>query len=233
MESGKTMSRKTSSDNTIRRVIVWDLPVRLFHWSLVGCIVAAWWSAENDAMDWHMRFGYAVLALVLFRLIWGLVGSQTARFSQFVRGPAAILAHLRELAAPGRMHAHAGHNALGALAVIALLTMVTVQAVSGLFTSDGIMTDGPMVEKVSGATASLMRTIHLVNFNILLAIVALHIIAIFTYAGLKRLDLVRPMVTGRAALPESEPAPRIVSLYRAFVVAAISTAAIWALISFA
>jgi cytochrome b len=111
--------------------------------------------------------------------------------------------------------------------------MVTVQAVSGLFTSDGIMTDGPMVEKVSGATASLMRTIHMVNFNLLLAIVALHIIAIFIYAGVKRLDLVRPMVTGRAALPETEPAPRIVSLSRAFMVAAISTAAIWALISFA
>jgi len=227
------MDRKTGGATATHKVIVWDLPVRLFHWSLVGCIAAAWWSAENDAMDWHMRFGYAVLALVLFRLIWGLVGSQTARFSQFVRGPAAIVAHLRELAAPGRMHPHAGHNALGALAVIGLLTVVGVQAVTGLFTSDGIMTDGPLAEKVSGATSALMRTIHKGNFNLLLGIVALHIVAIFTYAGLKRLDLVRPMVTGRAELPKSEPAPRIVSLSRAFMVAAISTAAIWALISFA
>lgn len=227
------MDRKAGSATATRKVIVWDLPVRLFHWSLVGCIAAAWWSAENDAMDWHMRFGYAVLALVLFRLIWGLVGSQTARFSQFIQGPAAIIAHLRELTSPGRMHAHAGHNALGALAVIGLLALVAVQAISGLFTSDGIMTDGPLVERVSGATASLMRSIHMGNFNVLLGIVALHIVAIFTYAGLKRLDLVRPMVTGRAALPDSEPAPRIVSLSRAFMVAAISTAAIWALISFA
>jgi cytochrome b len=226
------MDRKTGS-STSRKVLVWDLPIRLFHWSLVGCMAAAWWTAENDAMDWHMRFGYAVLALVLFRLIWGVVGSQTARFSQFVRGPAAILAHVRELVAPGRMHAHAGHNALGALAVIGLLTVVSVQAISGLFTSDGIMTDGPLVERVSGSTASLMRSIHMGNFNIILGVVALHIVAIFTYAGLKRLDLVRPMVTGRAALPQTEPAPRIVSLFRAFVVAAISTAAIWALISFA
>lgn len=229
----KAMGRNKDKTAVTRRVMVWDLPVRLFHWSLVFCIAAAWWSGENDAMDWHMRFGYAVLALVLFRLIWGLVGSQTARFNQFVRGPAAILAHLRELAAPGRMAAHAGHNPLGALAVIGLLTVVTVQAVTGLFTSDGIMVDGPLAGKVSGATSALMRTIHKGNFNLLLAIVGLHIAAILLYAGLKRLDLVRPMVTGRAALLASEPAPRIVSLFRAFMVAAIATAAIWALISFA
>ncbi|MFV3128399.1 cytochrome b/b6 domain-containing protein [Niveispirillum sp. KHB5.9] len=217
----------------MRKTLIWDLPTRLFHWLLVLCIAGAWITGEKGAFDWHMRFGYGVLGLVLFRILWGLIGSDTARFIQFVRGPAAILHHIRELRAPGRLAPHAGHNALGALAVLGLLLVVGMQAVSGLFTSDGIMTDGPLVEHVSGATASLMRTIHLNNFNILLAIAGLHIVAILVYALWKRLDLVRPMVTGWVTLPASHPAPRIVSLVRALVVAAISATTIWALVSFA
>lgn len=214
-------------------VRVWDLPVRLFHWLLVLLIAAAWWTAENDAMDWHMRCGYAVLTLVLFRLIWGVVGSETARFTQFVRGPSAILHHVRELARPGRMAMHKGHNALGAVAVLALLTVVAIQAVTGLFTSDGILTEGPLAASVSSGTGRLLRSIHFTNFNILLGLVGLHVAAILVYAALKRLDLVRPMVTGRATLPPGEVPPRMVSLWRAIVVAGISIASIWALVSFA
>lgn len=214
-------------------VRVWDLPIRLFHWSLVLLIGAAWWTAENDAMDWHMRCGYAVLTLVLFRLIWGVVGSETARFTQFVRGPAAILYHVRELARPGRMAMHKGHNALGAVAVLALLTIVAIQAVTGLFTSDGILTEGPLAASVSSGTGRLLRSIHFTNFNILLGLIGLHIAAILVYAALKRLDLVRPMVTGRATLSPGEVPPRMVSLSRAIVVAGISIASIWALVSFA
>lgn len=217
----------------MRKILVWDLPVRLFHWLLVLCIAGAWITGEKEAFDWHMRFGYAVLALVLFRLIWGVVGSETARFARFVRGPAAIRDHLAELRAPGRMAPHVGHNALGALAVIALLAIVGLQATSGLFTSDGILVDGPLVAHVSGATASLMRSIHLNNFNLLLGLVGLHVAAILAYAGWKRLDLVRPMVTGRVDLPGNIAAPRIVSLVRALAVAAISAFSIWALVSFA
>lgn len=217
----------------MRKILIWDLPTRLFHWLLVLCIAGAWITGENEAFDWHMRFGYGVLGLVLFRILWGLIGSETARFTQFVRGPAAILGHIRELRAPGRLVPHAGHNALGALAVLGLLLVVAVQAASGLFTSDGIMTDGPLVERVSSSTASLMRFIHLNNFNILLGIAGLHIVAVLAYAVFKRLDLVRPMVTGWVTLPAGIPAPRIVSLVRALVVAAISATTIWALVSFA
>ncbi|MFV3075661.1 cytochrome b/b6 domain-containing protein [Niveispirillum fermenti] len=217
----------------MRKTLVWDLPTRLFHWLLVLCIAGAWITGEEGAFDWHMRFGYAVLALVLFRLIWGLVGSQTARFASFVRGPSAIMGHLRELRAPGRLPPHAGHNPLGALSVLALLAVVAVQAGSGLFTSDGILTDGPLVPYVTGSVSSLMRTIHMTNFDILLIIVGLHVAAILLYALWKRLDLVRPMVTGRMNLPGNIPAPRIVSLVRAALVAAISITAIWGLVSFA
>lgn len=217
----------------MRKTLIWDLPTRLFHWLLVLCLLGAWITGEQGAFDWHMRFGYAVLALVLFRVIWGLVGSDTARFAQFVRGPAAIRHHIADLFAPGRLAPHPGHNALGALAVLCLLLVVGVQAGTGLFTSDGILTEGPLAEHVSGATASLMRTIHLNNFNILLAIAGLHVAAILAYAVFKRLDLVRPMVTGRAVLPGNIPAPRIVSLVRAILVTAISAGAVWALVSFA
>lgn len=217
----------------MRKILVWDLPTRLFHWLLVTCIAGSWISAEINAFDWHLRFGYATLGLILFRLLWGLIGSETARFSSFVRGPKAILHDVRELSRPGRLTAHIGHNALGALAVLALLTVVGVQAVSGLFTSDGILTDGPLVDRVSGATASLLRTIHMNNFDILLIMIGLHVAAILAYALFKRLDLVRPMVTGRAALPGNIPAPRIVSLVRAILVAAISASAIWALVRYA
>lgn len=216
----------------MRKIMVWDLPTRLFHWLLVICIAGAWITGENDVYDWHMRFGYAVLALVLFRVIWGLVGSQTARFVQFVRGPAAIRHHLAELRQPGRLAPHVGHNALGALAVLGLLLLVAVQAGSGLFTSDGIFVDGPLVDRVSGSFASLARTIHLKSFDFLLALIGLHIAAILAYAIFKRLDLVRPMLTGRATVPGNIPAPRIVSLVRAILVAALSASAVWALVSY-
>lgn len=216
----------------MRKILVWDLPTRLFHWLLVLCVAGAWITGENEAYDWHMRFGYTILGLILFRVLWGLLGSETARFNSFVRGPAAIRHHIADLFRPGRMAPHVGHNALGALAVLGLLLVVTVQAGSGLFTSDGILTDGPLVDRVSGSTASLMRSIHLNNFDILLALIGLHIAAILAYAVFKRLDLVRPMVTGRASVPGNMPAPRIVSLVRALVVAAISATTIWALVSF-
>lgn len=210
----------------MKKAVIWDLPTRLFHWLLVLCMAGSWITGEKEAFDWHMRFGYMILILLLFRLIWGLVGAETARFQHFVRGPSAVLHHLRELAAPSRMLAHAGHNPLGALAVVGLLGLTATQAVSGLFTSDGILVDGPLVAHVSGAVSSVMRQVHLVGFNILLGVIALHVLAILVYAIWKKLDLVRPMLTGRADLPDDAPAPRMVSLARATVVAGISIAAI-------
>lgn len=217
----------------MRKIMVWDLPTRLFHWLLVFCIACSWISGENEAYDWHVRFGYAALALVLFRLVWGLIGSETSRFASFVRGPAAIRDHIRELRAPGPMTPHAGHNALGALAVLGLLALVGLQTLSGLFTSDGVLTDGPLVAHVSGAFAAAARKVHLFNFNVLLAVVGLHVLAVLAYRLLKRLDLVRPMLTGTALMPGNIPAPRIVSLVRAALVAALSAGAVWALVTFA
>ena len=112
-----------------RKIRLWDLPLRLFHWSLLVCVAGAVATAELDAMDWHPRFGYAILALLLFRLIWGFVGSTHARFASFVRGPGTVLAYLHSM--KDNKGPSIGHNPLGALSVLALLATLLFQAISG------------------------------------------------------------------------------------------------------
>ncbi|WP_205478366.1 cytochrome b/b6 domain-containing protein [Sphingomonas arenae] len=183
--------------DTALAVPVWDWPVRLVHWSLVVLIVFSWWSAENDAIAWHLWSGYAVLFLLLFRITWGFLGSSTARFSSFVRGPGTLLHYLRE---PGSWRA-VGHTPLGALSVIALLSLVLVQVGLGLLLSDedGIIS-APLNRFVSFDTAEAAHDLHEALFNVLLALVALHVAAIIFYR-LRGKRLVGAMIRGTAALP--------------------------------
>lgn len=187
-------------------VRIWDLPTRLFHWSLVLLVVFSVATAKvgGNWMDWHMRSGYAVLALLVFRLLWGFAGSRYALFAQFVRAPRAVLAYLR--APRGVGERHAGHNPLGGWSVLALLAALLVQAATGLFANDEIATEGPLSKLVSGATASLMTKIHLLNQNAIYALVALHLAAIAYYFFAKRENLVVPMVTGDKRGIAAEPA---------------------------
>lgn len=189
--------------NNIR---VWDLPLRLFHWLLVFCVAGAYfcvksagitegWLSETglDWMTWHSRFGYAVLTLILFRLIWGFMGPYYARFTQFVVGPRKIAAYLR--AAKLRTTTWAGHNPLGAWSVVAMLLAFGLQATSGLFASDDILFEGPL----SGLNPSFSRffnSIHHASEWILVALVALHLCAIAYYSVFRRQPLIRAMVTG-------------------------------------
>jgi len=187
-------------------VRIWDLPTRLFHWSLVLLVVFSVATAKvgGNWMDWHMRSGYAVLALLVFRLLWGFAGSRYALFAQFIRAPRAVLAYLR--APRGAGERHAGHNPLGGWSVLALLAALLVQAATGLFANDEIATEGPLSKLVSGATASLMTKIHLLNQNAIYALVALHLAAIAYYFFAKRENLVVPMVTGDKRGIAAEPA---------------------------
>ncbi len=187
-------------------VRIWDLPTRLFHWALALLIVFSVTTAKigGNWMDWHLRSGYAVLTLLAFRLLWGFAGPRYARFAQFVRGPRAVLAYLR--AAPGAAERHAGHNPLGAWSVLALLAALLVQASTGLFANDEIATEGPLAKLVSGATASAMTRVHLLNQNIIYALVALHVAAIAFYFFVKRENLVAPMITGDKRGIAAEPA---------------------------
>ena len=177
------------------RIAVWDLPTRLFHWTLVGLIAFSWWSAEEEKLDLHMWSGFAVLTLLLFRLLWGVFGSSTARFANFVRGPGAVAAYLKD----SKAWTAIGHSPLGALSVLALLGALFVQVFTGLFNSDRDgLNEGPLIAWVGSGTADLMHEVHEVLFNVLLGLIGLHVAAIIFYRLVKGKKLLGPMITGRA-----------------------------------
>lgn len=172
---------------------VWDLPTRAFHWALAACIVGSIVTASigGNAIGWHFRFGYAILALVLFRLVWGFAGPRYARFSSFPPSPAAALAYLRGRSGPG-----AGHNPLGAFSVYALLLALAVQVGTGLFANDDIMWEGPLRPLVSNAASEWLTRAHRINRLVVIGLIALHLAAVAFYAFVKKERLVRAMIDG-------------------------------------
>lgn len=206
-------------------VRIWDQPTRLFHWSLVILVAVLWLSGEFGKLDIHMKLGVWALALLVFRLMWGVVGSPTARFAQFVRGPAAIRDYLA--AARGGAVRSVGHNPLGALSVLALLGLLTAQATTGLFTTDDIFTNGPLVGKVSGKTAALLSSLHRLGGKLLLALVGVHLAAVAFYTLVKKDDMIRAMITGTKRVPEGVEGIRFAHPLLAVAVAAIACAVVW------
>jgi cytochrome b len=187
-----------------RRVRVWDLPTRLFHWALVLLVACSVTTAKLGGLwlDWHMRSGYAILALLVFRLLWGVAGSRHARLAHFVRGPRIVMAYLQ-----GR-HPHdgAGHNPLGALSVVAMIAVLLLQASTGLFTNDGSFTEGPLAKLVSRATGEWLSTIHRWGELAIYALVGLHLAAVLFYLAVKRDNLIGPMITGDRPGIDAHPA---------------------------
>ncbi len=181
-----------------RTVLVWDGALRLFHWSLAVSVIGAWATQELGPayMDWHMAFGCAALALVLWRVAWGFAGPRTARFSHFIRPPGAIVAYLRSLH-PGPKQQFTGHNPVGALSVVAMLILVVIQVLSGLGNSDDIFFAGPWHHVLPDAISNRLSYIHSVNFWILATLIALHVSAILLHWFLLRENLVTPMLSGR------------------------------------
>lgn len=180
---------------------VWDVPTRLFHWTLVALIAFSWWSAEEHHTDWHIWSGIAVLTLLTFRMLWGLFGSSTARFRNFIRGPSAVVSYMR-----GEWRG-TGHSPLGALSVIALLGLIAVQLTLGLFSSDedGLVS-GPLASFISSGASEEATDLHEDFFNVLLVFIGIHVAAVIFYWIAKRQNLIGPMLTGRAELdPEAEP----------------------------
>lgn len=177
-------------------VRIWDLPTRLFHWLLAALVAASIIAIKLDSLDWHMRFGYAILALLLFRLLWGFAGSRHALFASFLRGPRAVADYLR-----GRWTATGGHNPLGALSVVALLALLTLQAAGGLFANDGSFTEGPLAKLVSGSTSEFISTWHRRAEYAIYALIGLHVVAVIYYTTFKSEPLLRAMIHGDRALP--------------------------------
>lgn len=182
------------------RIRLWDGPVRLVHWLLVGLTGFSWW-ASDDHLDWHQWSGYAIVALVLFRIYWGFAASGAARFSSFVRGPGATLAYLKTVVsrAPSTTP---GHNPMGALSIVAILLVLMVQVGTGLFAVDiDAYQGGPLSDRVSYDLGRQIAEIHELSFRALQGLVVLHVGAVLFYLVWKRTDLIRPMITGQRLLP--------------------------------
>lgn len=193
---------------------VWDLPTRLFHWALVLLVALSWWTAETGRDNLHLWFGYGVLFLLFFRILWGFLGSSTARFSAFVRGPGAVVEYVRN-----RFRwPLAGHAPLGALSVLALLGLMLVQVGTGLFAidEDGLF-PGPLAHLVGVGASDSMTEFHEELFDWLLILIGLHIIAILLYRLALGRNLLGPMITGKADLPRGmeplRPATPLVAIF--------------------
>ncbi len=212
---------KTQTEIGGKKIRVWDLPTRMFHWSIVALFIVSWVSAEigGTAMQYHLWSGYAILALVLFRVLWGVVGSETTRFAHFVRGPKTVMAHTRAFFKSGYRSTAIGHNALGGWSVLLMLFALALQTTTGLFANDDIATEGPLYHLVSKATSDLISQIHSGAFNVLLALVAIHIAAIVFYRVVHHEDLLTPMLTGDKLTPPGVPPLRQASVWLALMLA--------------
>jgi cytochrome b len=217
----------------MKTVRIWDLPTRIFHWLLVLVMLGSFITVNlpGDWMEWHFRFGYAALTLLLFRLMWGFVGPRYARFSSFAPNPFTAWAYLR-----GQSAVHAGHNPLGAWSVYALLLLLSFQIGTGLFSNDAILWDGPLRSWVSGDTSDFLTRLHKLNRWLLIGWVVLHLAAISYYRFVKKQALVRAMLSGDALVePLSAVPARDDALVRlaGLALLGISALAVWALVRFA
>jgi len=186
-------------DKKEHRIRVWDLPVRLFHWTLVILLAVSYFTGRSggDWMTLHFWSGYLILTLVLFRVAWGFVGSTTARFSNFVKGPSAAIRHVRHLLSGEGPHG-AGHNALGGAMAVALLFAVLLQATAGLFSADtdtGIV-NGPLAHSIPDKWVDRVTDFHEFWVNVILVLAALHVLAVLVYLVWKRQNLIGAMFTG-------------------------------------
>ena len=215
------------------KALIWDWPVRAFHWLLLVCFLGSWITAESG-IEWattHQWFGYTTLGLIVFRVCWGLIGPRFSRFSQFIRGPKAVWTSVLELGQRSPAN-HLGHSAIGGWATLVLLTLVTVQATSGLFVSDDIFNAGPYNSAVTQEQANTLGWIHHTNFNVLQAFIGVHLIAILWYWIGKNHNLIKPMISGyKYALDEDGVTSSLSK--RALVTAVGATLLIIALIEFA
>jgi cytochrome b len=182
---------------------VWDLPIRLFHWLLVACIVGSLICVNigGNAIQWHAYFGYSILTLLIFRIIWGFLGSTHARFASFLPNRMAITNYLQ-----GKSPRFLGHNPIGALSVFALLLVLSVQALTGLFVDDEIAFQGPLSKYLSESSVSFLSEIHESNQVVIYTLIAIHIAAIWYYKKFKGEDLIRPMISGDKEIDPSEEA---------------------------
>jgi len=217
------------------RRLVWDLPLRAFHWLFALSILASWATATAgfNWMQWHIRLGYWMMGLVLFRIVWGFLGPRHARFRSFLAGPRAVWRYARSLSGSGEVIHSVGHNPLGGLMVILMLVLVVFQVSTGLFATDDIAWTGPYNPTVTDSTAKLLTTLHHRNFNLIWIAIALHVTAIAYYAFVRKQNLVPAMLNGwkpAEAVPASE-AITSSELWKALIVIIASSGVVYWILS--
>lgn len=215
------------------RKLIWDIPTRLFHWAIVITLCYSWYSMEiEENLDRHFLSGYVALGLILFRIIWGFVGSRYARFASFAYKPSEINTYAKSLFARDSEQ-HAGHNPMGGLSVFALLLVILIQATTGMFTDDEYYYFAPLNQFVSPDTASTITQFHGTNAKFILGLALLHIVAILFYRFYKRHKLVLAMITGRKHDEQDDfeaiPGSR---LPLAIALAAVVAAIVYALVNY-
>jgi cytochrome b len=217
-------------NSTDRKVVIWDLPTRLFHWLTAALVLAAYVTWRLDWMDWHAKAGYAVLTLVGFRLLWGFFGSETTRFSRFLASPRTATNHLMHILRrePDRQ---AGHNPAGSWMVLLLLGLLFGETLSGLYVANDVADQGPLTELVPARIANTITALHWIFWDALLAAVALHVLAILVYAAAKGQNLVMPMIVGVKSLPAEAPQPRMAGPLRASLFLGASALAVALLVN--
>lgn len=181
-----------------KKYLIWDLPLRIFHWVLVLTILGAWYTSDqdNDLIDYHLIFGYVALGLMLFRILWGFIGTTHAKFKHFIPTPKKLINYVKSQDGQ-QPTAYPGHNPLGSLMVVFMLVLILLQAISGLFMNDDIFTSGPYYGAITGNLEKFFTFFHRNSFNVILAAIALHILAIAFYKVVKKKALVASMITGK------------------------------------
>lgn len=214
------------------RLHIWDLPTRLFHWTLVLLLGFAWWSAEERMLDWHRLAGYNIFALLIFRLIWGIVGSSTARFSNFVGRPVTLVRYVRSHMFNRSAAPAAGHNPVGGWSVLAMIALLATQVGLGFFSVDiDGMESGPFAYLVDFETGRVAADWHDFIFNVILALTALHVVAILFYLLHRRDNLVGPMISGSRRWTGEQPILRFASGWMALMLFLLIAGGIWLLIA--
>ena len=194
----------------LRPVKVWDLPTRIFHWSIALLVLASWYTNRRNWMELHFLSGYTMLAMLAFRLVWGFLGSETSRFVKFLKSPVEALRHLRHMFIR-EPDTEIGHNAAGGWMVLVLLALLLVQVVTGLCSNDDVMVEGPLAKYVGKHWSDRLGWVHSINFTLIEFAILAHVIAVLAYWLFKRQDLLRPMITGIKRMPASVRAPRMAS----------------------
>ena len=181
-----------------KHVLIWDLPLRIFHWLFACTVIASWYTSDqdNDLIDVHMMLGYFGLGLLVFRILWGFVGTKHSRFSAFFPTATRLRLYIEDLK-NNQVKSTAGHNPLGSLMVFLMILLISLQAISGLFINDDVFSSGPYYDSVSKELEQFMFFLHHNVFDFMIAAIVIHLLAIAYYVRVKKQLLIIPMITGK------------------------------------